>query len=314
MIEKCLITGLPTLSYYDGKDNVIQYGIKYNEKELYLTFSGYPEKWSDNVLDNDKKTTLEYIKESIENVKHILCGLIFNDKWPKENIILNKWEINKIIQEADYPKTPKEKLDNLFITLFNMQEYDGSIIDIAVYFYFDNNFWKKLYFKDGQEGYLYLATLIEMEYIIGSNTDAKGMYHNINFTYKGLEEAIKLTEEGKLSNNCFVAMSFDKEEDSIYFDAIKPACKKTGFEAKRVDYEHYDSEKTIIDAIIALLKQCKFCIADFTKQKENVYFESGYALGRGLKVIYTCKSDYIDDSAFNTNHFPHIVYKTNEEL
>jgi len=109
-------------------------------------------------------------------------------------------------------------------------------------------------------------------------------------------------------------MSFDEEDKTIFTEAIQPACELTGFRARKVDEEHYSSEITINDAIISLLKQCKFCIADFTKQKDGVYFESGYALGRGLKVIYTCREDFFEDCHFDTNHFPHIKYKTNEEL
>jgi|WetSurMetagenome_2_1015567.scaffolds.fasta_scaffold49590_3 nucleoside 2-deoxyribosyltransferase len=312
MIEKCLITGLPTIPYHDDRDGVIQYGINYKGKKFYFSFSIYTEHWSNNVSDSDKKTTVDYILEYIGNIKHILCGLIYNNKWPKEKIILDKWTIDKIIQEADYPHTPKEKLDNLILTLFKMQGYDGEAIPVDGLIHEGSEFIAKLYFKSEWECRLYLETLGERDFINTHSTE--GIIDEIYFKYNGLEEAIKLTEEGQLSNNCFIAMSFDKEEDSIFFEAIKPACDNTGFIAKRIDYEHYDSEKTINDAIISLLKQCKFCIADFTQQKDGVYFEAGYALGRGLKVIYTCREDYFKKSHFDTNHFPHIVYKTNEEL
>jgi nucleoside 2-deoxyribosyltransferase len=57
-----------------------------------------------------------------------------------------------------------------------------------------------------------------------------------------------------------------------------------------------------------------FCISDFTEQKDGVYFEAGYALGRGLKVIYTCEEGDFKNSHFDTNHFPHIIYKNEVEL
>ena len=109
-------------------------------------------------------------------------------------------------------------------------------------------------------------------------------------------------------------MSFDETVKYLYTDAIKPACEATGFEAFRVDEYHPDAEQTINDAIIAGIKRSRFCIADFTQHKKGVYFEAGYALGRGLKVIYTCRSDEFKDSHFDTNHYPHIIYSTPEEL
>jgi nucleoside 2-deoxyribosyltransferase len=321
--NRCYITDLETIPFEDSRDlGDLKYRIKVNDKTYTLIFSSYLQQWTNDekILNKTDINIEDFIKTKISNVKHILRGLIYNDKWPKEIILCSTdigngvLNVDKIIEDADYPRTPKEKLENLFMALFKKQDYDGSIIDVIHLFENNNMFWKILYFNSRNEGLFYLNTLIEREYIKGYNKNAGGSFNSIQFTFKGLEEAIKLTEEGQLSNNCFVAMSFDKDEDKIFFEAIKPACRETGFEAKRVDYEQYDSEKTINDAIISLLKQCKFCIADFTKQRDGVYFEAGYALGRGLKVIYTCREDYFKKSHFDTNHFPHIVYKTNEEL
>ena len=39
-----------------------------------------------------------------------------------------------------------------------------------------------------------------------------------------------------------------------------------------------------------------------------------YTLGKGLKVIYTCKEKDFNETHFDTNHFPHINYNTPDEL
>ena len=109
-------------------------------------------------------------------------------------------------------------------------------------------------------------------------------------------------------------MSFDKDDLPIFKEAIEPACAKFGFIARKIDDEHYDPDKTINDALIALMKKAKFCIADFGKQKHGVYFEAGYCLGKGKKIIYTCNKEDFKTSHFDTNHFPHIVYETLDEL
>lgn len=62
------------------------------------------------------------------------------------------------------------------------------------------------------------------------------------------------------------------------------------------------------------MKSSKFCIADFTEQRDGVYFESGFAVGLGKKVIYTCHKKWFKKSHFDTNHFPHIIYESMQEL
>ena len=53
---------------------------------------------------------------------------------------------------------------------------------------------------------------------------------------------------------------------------------------------------------------------DFTKNKHGVYFEAGYALGRGQKVIYTCREDSIEDAHFDIRNYQHLVWKDGEDL
>ena len=101
-------------------------------------------------------------------------------------------------------------------------------------------------------------------------------------------------------------MSFSPKMLSIR-NALKSSCIQTGFIPILIDEVHADADKTINDEIIASIKKSKFCISDFTEQKDGVYFEAGFALGRGLKVIYTCQKADFKDSHFDTNHFPHII-------
>jgi len=319
--EKCFITGLPTQQYRDGRDGLMCYKIILNNKEYYFAFSIYPYEWTETVNENYKKTATNYIQEKIKNVKHILFGLILNDKWPVERgLILNKNIIDKILIEADYPKTPKDKLENLFINLASSQTFDGEAITFFDSFFKQNiylipEYFCKYYFRTTDEILFYLNTLENSGFIkIEKANNEKHRLFSYQLTYKGLESFVKLKDEGANSNNCFVAMSFDKEEEKVFYDAIKPACEETGFKAIRVDKQDIKSDKTINDIILSLIKKSKFCIADFTKQKAGVYFESGYALGIGMDVIYICKRSDFDKCHFDTNHYHHILYDDIEEL
>ena len=149
--------------------------------------------------------------------------------------------------------------------------------------------------------------------MINAKVNHDGKVIIISITFTGLNYQIQLTESGTTSNNCFIAMSFG-DGMTDFRDAIKAAIVETGFNPILVDELHIESDKTINDEIIANIKKSKFCISDFTQQKDGVYFEAGYALGRGLKVIYSCKEDWFKQTHFDTNHFPHIIYKDPSEL
>lgn len=164
-------------------------------------------------------------------------------------------------------------------------------------------------FKKEEELEFYLAALAER----GDLLELKNGWYKISAA--GWEKLAQLEQDRNKSLLCFVAMSFDPVLNHLYTDAIKPACEATGFEALRIDDGHHpDAEQTINDAIIAGIKRSRFCIADFTQHRGGVYFEAGYALGRGLKVIYTCHRDEFAKAHFDTSHYPHLVYDTAEEL
>ena len=325
-LTKCFITKLPVKLEKTSRGG-IEYTIKLEDNELFFRFSDYPEHWCDDIHKEfekdpkieklDKNRMLNFFMDTyLSNVRHIIYGLLLNKKFDPLNYkILNKIVLDRIISESDYPKTPKEKINNLFISLYEFQNYDGELIYIDQYYYKDNLFFK-YYFKTKDEFNFYLNSLYDNNLIFISDNERllSGNIQRCKITYEGLNHLIEITNEGVNSKNCFVAMSFDKSEDHLYFEAIKPAIESTGFNPIRIDYENYDSDKTINDAIIAGIKKCKFCISDFTKQKAGVYFETGYALGRNMKVIYSCHEDDFSNCHFDTNHYPHINYKTTEEL
>ncbi len=325
-IEKCLVTGLPTKLEMTTRGG-IEYTIEFEGRKLFFRFSDYLEGWSDDIhkeleLDPvlekmEKDQILTFLLERyLSNRRYIIYGLLLNNKFnPNDFDILNKFVLDKIISESSYPKTPKEKLDNLFISLCNNQKYEGANIEIENNYY-ENNLFYKYYFKTVQELNFYLYSLSDKNYVkIPDNARHLGTRIGYcSITYEGLSYLIEITNEGENSNNCFIAMSFNKSEVPIFEEAIEPACNETGFVARRIDRENINSDETINDAMIALMKKCKFCISDFTQQKDGVYFESGYCLGRNMKVIYTCREDWFKQCHFDTNHFVHIKYKTNEEL
>lgn len=285
----CFFTEYRTKNILNGNDS-IDYSIFFNQKDVVFSLQS----------DYDWKNS-SLVKENLT----IIRGEIYNKKWPTKGLLITIEEIEKLIRTSDVPKNPKEKLDRLFLELFKMQKFEGEIFSINATFS-DPMFYTKLYFKNHSEYAFYLRILHDQG-IINSNGKT------VAITFKGLNYQIDLTENGVNSNNCFIAMSFGAGMNKIR-DSIKKVVNETGFNALIIDELHIDPHKTINDEIIANIKKSKFCISDFTEQKDGVYFEAGFALGLGLKVIYTCHEKWFKKSHFDTNHFPHIIYKDNQEL
>jgi hypothetical protein len=209
--------------------------------------------------------------------------------------------------------TPQEKLDLVLDYFYSKTNYDGEAINFSVDVDLNGTeVWRKFYFTNGEEFEFYLNNLIKEEYLEISS-DAKGEYTGLKLSINGLSKIIKIAENSN-SRFCFVAMSFDPSMASIYDHAIAPAINETGFLPFIVNNIHVDSDKTINDEIIAGIKKAHFTIADFTHHKAGVYFEAGYALGRGQKVIYCCKQEEIQAAHFDTRNYQHIVWKSEVDL
>lgn len=283
--------------------------------------------YSLTIADNEVDIFIcRYCKNKIkvdEKYHLIIQGLIANGKFPnRSEIIAETCDLEDriaggetlvapgFLQTADYPKTPKEKLEHLFISLFDKQTYDGEQFEIQLHV---GNFLLKNYLNNLKEGSFYLRGLEEQGLINLTNVNAGGAFSTVTITHKGLEKAIELKEEGNKSKKCFIAMSFRNETHPVR-NAIKLALKETGYEAIIIDEENVDSDKTINDAIIASLKKCKFCIADFSFHSNGVYFESGFALGQGKKVIYTCSEEEFKNAHFDIRPLQHIIYTTPDYL
>ena len=196
------------------------------------------------------------------------------------------------------------------LSLFALQSYDGESIRINIK---ENDFILKNYFKNQEECAFYISSLAEQKLIHLLQHRSDGTTVTVNLTHDGLMKTIELTEEGEKSNNCFVAMSFDPSTKNAR-EAIKKAIRKTGYEPIIIDELLIDSDRTINDEIIASLKKSKFCIADFSLHSKGVYFESGFALGQGKKVIYVCSKTEFEKAHFDIRPLQHIIYESTDQL
>ncbi len=115
------------------------------------------------------------------------------------------------------------------------------------------------------------------------------------------------------SGRCLVAMHFDPELLPVYRDGIGPAVETDcGYTANRVDLQEFNGK--VCDQILADIKQSAFVVADFTGHRQNVYFEAGFALGFGLKVIFCVRAGSVEEAHFDTRQYNHIVWSDPADL
>lgn len=218
--------------------------------------------------------------------------------------------------------SPQEKYDNLILTFFEeWQEFDGQEINFGDFF--ETRSPNYLGFQNHHEFIFYIRSLIVGK-LVSINPQSwitkviSGLYYEIplnpRVTFEGLNYCLSLLESGKNSTRCFVAMAFKDDTERFYNEGIAKAIEENSFRPIRVDKEHTENEQTINDFIIASIKQSRFCVADLTHQRNGVYFEAGYAFGRGLKVILTCHRKHLKKVHFDLKPMQIVLYSTPEEL
>ena len=115
-----------------------------------------------------------------------------------------------------------------------------------------------------------------------------------------------------VSEQAFVAMSFSKPMKSVFSEGIRPALKKAGYRAYRVDFDEHIQR---IDAKIEHeIRNSAFVVADVTEQKQGVYYEAGFAIGLGLPVIWSVNEREKEDVHFDTRQYNHIVWTDEAQL
>jgi hypothetical protein len=121
--------------------------------------------------------------------------------------------------------------------------------------------------------------------------------HLVQLTPRGVMRAEGLVRIHTASMQGFVAMWFDKSMDEAWSKGFYPGVSNAGYTPRRIDKTEHVNK--ICDEIIAEIRKSRFLIADFTGQRGGVYYESGYASGRDIPVIWTCRQDDIGSLHFD---------------
>ena len=139
--------------------------------------------------------------------------------------------------------------------------------------------------------------------------DRYGKTATHRISVEGHARLAELEQGDSESSKAFVAMWFHDSTNEVWQKAIRPGIEDAGYEAVRIDGKEHINK--IDDEIIAELRRARFVVADFTHGaggvRGGVYYEAGFAHGRGIPVVFCCKNDVIEDIHFDTRQYNHIT-------
>lgn len=221
------------------------------------------------------------------------------------NVIENVFDCQTLLEK--YPKDFIQRLDR---TLWNIaMRTNFSPINCC-------NFIKRDFFytfsRNFEEGVQVLNFLKQRGDIDFEKIDNSVL--NVHLTITGYERIRKI-QLGQINGSyAFVAMWFEKDSNrmEIFRQSVCDAIRLAGYECKIVDTHEHNN--FIMDEVINLINNAKFVVADFTSSPEEinkngevdkgvrggVYFEAGYAKGKGKELICTC---YEDEDSQKRRHF-----------
>lgn len=160
-----------------------------------------------------------------------------------------------------------------------------------------------------------LATMFDMKLLVRKG-DQRKERTDFWLTPHGWERVEELSTRAIDPSQGFVAMWFHPDTDAAYHEGIAPAITEAGYKALRIDNKEHAN--FIHDEMIAEIRRSRFMVADFTCEPEkvrgSVYFEAGYALGRDIPVIWTCREDVQGHLHFDTRPYSYIFWKDPADL
>ena len=117
------------------------------------------------------------------------------------------------------------------------------------------------------------------------------------------------------SKKAFIAMWIDSSMENPK-QSIEEAVRNAGYEPLRIDDKKHINK--IDDEILSEIEKARFIVCDLTsaatdKPRSSVYFEAGYAKGKKIPVIWTCKEQMkeVHFNSFDTRQYKCLFWDEN---
>lgn len=215
-------------------------------------------------------------------------------------IELNSDNIKTLPESIEPSFDPLERVDRILLYIFKRLKNPADEVPFDV-----KKDYPIAYASDPNEFAHYLSLASKLGLIEYSKT-------SIQPTINGWQHFKELKRTRAFSDQAFVAMWFDDQMDEVWKNGFKKALEDTGYNPLRIDIAEHNEK--ICDRINIEIRRSSLVVADFTKNRGGVYFEAGLALGLDIPVIWTCRSDFIDDLHFDTRQYNHIGWGNSDDL
>jgi hypothetical protein len=166
--------------------------------------------------------------------------------------------------------------------------------------------------RDEDELKAYLDYLVRQGLLFEEQATGAGNAAAYQLTIEGWRQMEPVIRPGGEPGRCFVASSLDDQMDEPYMKGIEPAVKACGYSP--VWMKNIPENEGITDRILSEIRRAEFIVADFTGQRQSVYFEAGFARGLGREVIQSCREDDVKHLHFDTRHLGHVLWKEPADL
>ena len=174
----------------------------------------------------------------------------------------------------------------------------------SLHYNFLNNphsfFYPLSYSREKKEINYLLKYLIELNLI-----EFLSNYEVLQVTVKGFEKINELSKNVN-SKTAFIAMWFGDD------DSIKDLEKNIDISVKEAGYipliiKNKEHLNKIDDEILNEINKSKLMVCDLTSEKGkargSVYFEAGYAMGKGIPVVWTCNKELEKEIPFDIRQY-----------
>lgn len=202
---------------------------------------------------------------------HLISGYIRENTDCGEPVRLTMDIADSIKESPLIPATIEEKKEKCLLFLKRHSSESGEPVQL--------NHLHEAYhltYSPNLQEFIYILEEMKTDKLINR------MGPTLSLTQKGWEEALKLTIP-KGDKTCFIAIRDDSSGLLECFQQIIiPQIEKQGIDAVLAD-----SSAGKVGGTRRQIAQCDVMIADFTLPHREIYFEAGYAEGRGVPVIYT---------------------------
>jgi hypothetical protein len=225
----------------------------------------------------------------------------------RDNSFFPAYKSDDLHSMLDRPEAQvREKLNSLLSYLGKLSEFPGQSNEFD-----SSNDYTVLGAKNYQEADFYLQSLAQQGLISLERPYTGKSGARFTVSSAGWVELERIAQSGGESSNAFIAMWFDSSR-SEFDAAINQAIADAGYIPIRIDrVEHLNR---IDDEIIARIRQSKFLVADFSGQRNGVYFEAGFMLGLGRPVIWVCEESDLENVHFDTRQYNTIAYTSADDL